>query len=81
MAGPGGESRYSSAVHAQTASPQLLPLKPAPGRVAYHRLHFWPTGCHWCPQTGHVGPFFFLPIMVSYTRPGRTTGSASPLRA
>jgi hypothetical protein len=30
------------------------------------------------PANGQVEPFFFLPIMVTYTPPGRTTGSACP---
>ena len=68
-----GLCRAPADAQAQTPVPG-----PAQERVTCHRPHFWPTGCHPCPQNQQVGPFFFLPIMVTYTPPGRTTGSACP---
>ena len=70
--------REGSAVHPQMPRPKLPVPGPAQERVTCHRPHFWPTGCHPCPQTEQVGPFFFLPNMVTYTPPVRTTGSACP---
>ena len=70
--------REGSAVHPQMPRPKPPVPGPAQERVTCHRPHFWPTGCHPCPQTEQVGPFFFLPNMVTYTPPVRTTGSACP---